>query len=147
MNNILLLYIKKVLNRLVSVHEDLTGGVNNIRSDISSTRSEIINIPMLKNSSVLKSVQSGVANKSLYIADEKTPKSYYIKINISSVNINKSFVENDFKLSISNAVRAQASLRKSSLTSSYIEAEIYVAPSGDKPTITLTGNWRVIEFY
>lgn len=102
---------------------------------------------MLKNSSALKSVQSGVANKSLYIADDRTPKSYYIRINISSVNINKSFVENDFKLSISNAVRAQASLRKSSLTSSYIEAEIYVTPNGDTPTITLTGNWRVIEFY
>lgn len=143
MNNIVLLYVKKVLNRLLSVQEELTGGVNNIRGDLST----VINSNVIKNG-VVKSVQSGSTDTT---GQASSDGNCVIEIPISSVNINKALFINSFnvKNAQSGIAGITVTLKGVSLQSNKIVVNAYATQMQQPASVRvqLYGNWQIVEFY
>ena len=148
MNNVVLLYLKKVMNKLVSIHSDLTGGVLNIQSslsDLSSDVTDISNIGILKSGSIYRSIQKGAINISFGISadTQETTKTTEIPIsplaNLDKSNITLSNMKVDSFYILSYTV---------TLNNDKIIVTIKAQnPTGSYKTTKLTGNWRIDELY
>lgn len=117
----------------------------NVRSDIASAKNEILNTPILKDNSVLKSAQSGVVNQSYQeTGTSAKTKSFYIYY--SNVDLRKTLRTESFSVSVSN-MNVVARISDITYNTSYIKVDVYIIPNNSKPTVTLTGEWQIIEFY
>lgn len=139
MNTTILLYTKKVLNKL----ETLAGGVLNVQSDLDVLQGDVDTIQnkdIINSDSVIKSSQRGQVNSSGTLTASQTKT---VTVNFSAVDKNKSVEFHDF---IVNNVFNRVSIE--SVTFNQNTYSIKLVNSGTNSNdYTLTGEWKIVEFY
>lgn len=139
MNATILLYTKKVLNKL----ETLTGGVLNVQSDLDVLQGDvdaIQNKDIINSDSVIKSSQRGQVNSSGTLTSGQTKT---VTVNFSTVDKNKSVEFHDF---IANDTFNRVSIEGVSFNQNTYSIEL-VNNGTNSNSYTLTGDWKIVEFY
>lgn len=139
MNNIIVLYCKKILSRLsdvLSIQEQTAGGVLNIQSDIDTV---VDNTSLLKNG-LIKGIQRGITKFSSSVGATETET---LTVNISAINPDKAIIL--YTTSTADARPASGvGVNKVTLTGTKITFNIRGSDSNWSTPLVI---WQIIEFY
>lgn len=139
MNTTILLYTKKVLNKL----ETLAGGVLNVQSDLDVLQGDVDTIQnkdIINSDSVIKSSQRGQVNSSGTLTANQTKT---VTVNFSTVDKNKSVEFHDF---IVDNVFNRVSIESVTFNQNTYSIKLVNSVSNSSD-YTLTGEWKIVEFY
>lgn len=130
--------IKSAIAGVESKVEYNGGGIETLQSDIDI----IGDSALVKNGSIIKSNQSGVANIP-YSTEHSGDVSF--DVNISQINVEKSFLIQSFEgKRTEGGSFARMTINDVELQQNKIVISAHV---GDLGSYVLTGKWRVIELY
>lgn len=115
-------------------------GINGLKQDTAVLKSDTA---ILKNKGVVKSVQRGQVNQTVNVVGDTS--SYTFTINLSAFDMNKALFLHDFSASGGYSV-GLVRVASVSLSQTNMQVKVIYETRVDS-TITLTGEWQVIEFY
>ena len=128
----------EIIGTLKPLIEYNGGGIETLQSDIDI----IGDSALVKNGSIIKSNQSGVANIP-YSTEHSGDVSF--DVNISQINVEKSFLIQSFEgKRTEGGSFARMTINDVELQQNKIVISAHV---GDLGSYVLTGKWRVIELY
>lgn len=115
-------------------------GINGLKQDTAVLKSDTA---ILKNKGVVKSVQRGQVNQTVNVVEDTS--SYTFTINLSAFDMNKALFLHDFSASGGYSLGL---IRVASVSLSQTNMQVKVIyETRVNSTLTLTGEWQVIEFY
>ena len=133
--------IYDAINGILNECETVEGGVNNIQETLSA--SSLINA-----GSVIRSAQSGTANTTITLSNES--KTYTVSIPISALSdVRKAFLTHSIEITSSDSPLPVGRDKSVVLKQNSIDVIFYQAGNsgGRKYHATISGDWRIIEFY
>lgn len=128
------------LEDILSAVEYNGGGINGLKQDTAALKADAA---ILKNKGAVKSVQRGQVNQTVNVVEDTS--SYTFTINLSAFDTNKALFLHDFSASGGYSVGL---VRVASVSLSQTNMQVKVTyETRENTTLTLTGEWQVIEFY
>ena len=116
------------------------GGINELKQDTAALKADTA---ILKNKGAVKSVQRGQVNQTVNVYGDTS--SYTFTINLSAFDTNKALFIHDFS-AMGGTYIGPAKVASVSLSQTSIQVNVTYSTRMDD-SLTLTGEWQVIEFY